>query len=954
VSKSVLSSLPDASRIQKNYEAETRSAAAVAVLYSIEANATASLEIEDILTQISECIGDVINESVDSFYHSLQVCSIIHAMNIVWKSIQGANDKMKEQLLNQVVGQLEEWSRNYGDSAYVSMAALVLAADDTAHCWAGATNIQNTILEGQNNYLYESDDTKYLCLGMVAARLSRNSDARVTGLIDSIEQFLSDGGPQTSFGALFGLGIINANLMTGNMDGTDPSIKWRKQQARRIMSTLLATFNNCLTQENEVVLSLASATKFGHEGKDLVEMCSDLSSLYVQDGFSQKMRACLIGIGSSLTVLSSVSSDLLKCVLIIVDKLPWGSGKGFVLHVAYRLAIDFGAMNQKDLSVAMLNTLNFVQKSSNGVGDALLSLASLCHISSDKVQREIDVVAEKCQEILRGNNANASGDDRLLSIIACCAAIGEVPGLAIFSPTIRNTVKKNFVANIVMILEEIASDDVEELKYRDASTIGLGVLCAMSNSGSLVDKNVSANKLETIHAKDGSLMHDILQEVEHAYTELCPEFSNVQTNRVAITLKLRALFSTLETVALPGSFSRVIEQILNITSINEAELKASSIDLIVSQLESRRRIGFDGRGFIDLSTRLAKMSQDDLKACIGKTSIVMKSLPNLIYQIPTSTGEEVVTCLWTICRNDLNLSSSSESTIEFLSAMKKIIATFIIGDGKASAIKFISPTLQRTLQKFINVEVFFNLCNDAVPSNHSGSCITNIWAAYLSCLQLIPSATIDEADILNCIITQANVFGMATRSELSNKVTQKVEYWISLQDITDISLPNARILLLSIVTIAAHMRHDKESILALFEVMLVKGMNTMSLYLLAAKVAFWWESREVHQLKSVDLSAQRVSNMSSLYVNGTLITDAINLTSTLLFALFDSLISDLPPKLAALCGIWKMSDDVSNRASRILNATLSEIGRWDSTNPREDRALSCLRDILQLIEGGES
>jgi hypothetical protein len=42
-----------------------------------------------------------------------------------------------------------------------------------------------------NNYLFvESEDTTYLCLGIVAARLSRNSDARVTGLIDSIEQYV--------------------------------------------------------------------------------------------------------------------------------------------------------------------------------------------------------------------------------------------------------------------------------------------------------------------------------------------------------------------------------------------------------------------------------------------------------------------------------------------------------------------------------------------------------------------------------------------------------------------------------------------------------------------------------------------------------------------------------------------------------------------------------------------
>jgi hypothetical protein len=957
VSKSVLSSLPDASRIQDFYKAETRSAPAVAVLFSIGADPAASLDTDDILAQISECIGDVHNESIDSFYHSLQVCSIIHSMRTVWKSIQGANDSMKEELLNQVVAQMEEWSGTYGECAYISMAAFVLAVDDTAHCWAGTMNIQNTILEGQNNYLFESEDTQYLCLGMVAARLSRDSDARVTGLIDSVEQLLLQNGGQTSFGALFGLGIISANLMTGNMNGTDPSISWRKQQAQRIMRTLLTTFNTCLTKENEVVLHLASAVKSGRGAKDLFQLCSDLDSLFIQDGFAQKMRACLVGLGSSFPVLSSISPDLLKCVLVVVDKLPWGSGKGFVLHAAYRTAIDSGALEQKDLSGAILTTSIFVQKSRDGVGDALLSLASLCHISSDKVRGEIDVVADKCQEILLGEDANIAGDDRLLAIIAGCAAIGEVPGLAFFTPNIRTTAKKNFVANFVKILEEVASNDAEELKYRDASTIALGVLCTMSNSDSHAHKKVSGNKLESIHAKDGSLMQGIFREVEQAYSLLCIVSSTEHINRIEISKKLCALFSALESIALPGGFSRVIEQILNVSTINEVELKASSVKLLVSQLECRRRIGFDGRGFIDLSTRLAKMPSNDLKSRIGPaTSLLMTSLPDLIYQIPISIGEEAVKCLWAISRDELK-STSPESVVEFLVGLKKLLVPVNEVDGRAASKKSISPALHRTLQKFIDVEVFFDLCNDAVPSNQNGSCTKNVWAAYLSCLQLIPSATFAETDILNGNVTQANVFGMAARSALSTKAARKVEYWISLQDIENVSKPNLRILLLSIVTIATHMRNDKEmkdSILALFEVMLVKGIDTMILHLLAAKVAFWWDSREVYQLKFVDLPAQRVSDMSSFCVNGNLYFDAINLTPMLLFGLFDAFISDLPSKLAVLCELWKISDEVSNRASRILCASLRETGRSGFTNPRKDRTLSCLRDIIQLIEGGEN
>jgi hypothetical protein len=440
--------------------------------------------------------------------------------------------------------------------------------------------------------------------------------------------------------------------MTRDMGGTDPSIIWRKQQAQRVICTLLTSFDSCLIQESEIVISLASAVKSGSEVKDLLQSCSDLDGVLIRDGFSQKMRAYLIGIGSFFPVLSSISSDLVKCILVVVDKLPWGSGKGYVLPATYRAALDSGVLEKKELSEAVLATSNFVQKNSTGVGDAFLSLASLCHVSN-KIQGEVDVVANKCQEILQNKDASAAGDDRLLTIIAGCAAIGELPGLAVFTPLRapgRGREGKNFVASFVEILEEVTSNDVEEPKYRDASTICLGLLCAMRNSGSQAQK------------------------------------------------KFR--FSALESVALPGGFSRVVEQILNVSSNNATELKASSLKLLASQLKSRRRIGFDGRGFIDLSTRLAKMQSNDLKARVGPAiSIMMICLPNLIHQIPTSIGEEVVTSLWTACRDDLRLSSSSQSMIEFLIGMKWIFASVndTAGDGKDSSKKSLSPALQRTL-----------------------------------------------------------------------------------------------------------------------------------------------------------------------------------------------------------------------------------------------------------------
>ena len=98
---------------------------------------------------------------------------------------------------------------------------------------------------------------------------------------------------------------------------------------------------------------------------------------------------------------------------------------------------------------------------------------------------------------------------------------------------------------------------------------------------------------------------------------------------------------------------------------------------------------------------------------------------------------------------------------------------------------------------------------------------------------------------------------------------------------------------------------------------------------------------------------QRVLNMSSFYVNGNLAVSAKTLTPKMLSILFDAFIADLPSKLAVLCQLWKIPDDVCNRASRILNATDPKESSGNKAINHTARAISCMKDIVQLLSGGE-
>ncbi|KAL9180607.1 hypothetical protein ACHAXT_011060 [Thalassiosira profunda] len=558
VSKAVMSALPSAQTIQQIYQSDPRAAGAVANLYAIGSSKSLLVQTEEMLLQISDCLGDIASEPLaDPTLALQQVCATMRAMDIVAKSLQNVDESAKEELLGRIFAQLNEWQDTVGEYAYVAMASFALSLDDSAQTYSGVSDIEQTILEGRDNYLFESEDTKFLCLGMIGAKLSRTADARVSGLIDSIEESLHE--PRSCFGAVFGLATVLSSLQTGNINGTDPTDAWRKSTAQRIICMLLTALNTCLQQEDDVIAQLISSIENGEALDDIADFLSSVDALLVQDRCAEKMKAILIGLGHAFPFLSAISAPLFRGVFSIADKLPWGSGKAFALQAAYKVAIDTGALQQEDILEAIADTASHVESLAPGFGDALLSLASLCRICNDTVKEESDLVGTTCKKVLVGTE-RVGGEDTVLSILAACAAVGEFLGAGSSTPIIHSGAKKIGVAETVKMLEELASNDAEA-KSRDAATIGLGLLCAMGTPSHTRRKaqKEKGSELDNVHAKDGTAMQAFLQETKQSYSILHATPSNGDSKRVAAVGKLQALFSSLEPIAMPGSFSRVIE-----------------------------------------------------------------------------------------------------------------------------------------------------------------------------------------------------------------------------------------------------------------------------------------------------------------------------------------------------------------------------------------------------------
>ena len=189
---------------------------------------------------------------------------------------------------------------------------------------------------------------------------------------------------------------------------------------------------------------------------------------------------------------------------------------------------------------------------------------------------------------------------------------------------------------------------------------------------------------------------------------------------------------------------------------------------------------------------------------------------------------------------------------------------------------------------------------------------------------------------------------MTSCASLSSKQTKRVETWIARQDVRDNdSSAELRMLLLSSLAVAPHSRNDiemKESIVNLFDIMLVISgtHNTVCMELIAAKVAYWWDSTNNMNgdTSSILHPIHRVSTMSSFFVSNNLCSGVQMLSNKELTALFDLFVSDLPTKLALLCQMWKISDDISNRAKRLVK---------DASGNNK----MCLEKIIHLFEGGK-
>ena len=928
VSKLVISSLPSPSDVQDIYQSEPNPAFAAAALYSMSPDMYNDEQLDGILSQISEYFSDIVGENLpDPMFRALQICSVMHGMNVVWKTIENAEGGgSRSDLFEQAISEIEDWTLTYGELAYVAMASLALVVDDSTDFLNGLSAIQQAIQDAKDSSMFESDDTKALCNALVAARLCRAADERVTGLIEEIDQSLQARGNQSAAGSAFGLGVIASNcLAAGDLNGSDPSDQWRRKVARNTVSIILRAFGGCL--QNDDILSYLIASVQSDAKQDFADVCSN-QDMGAKEGCDQMMKATAVGLSIAMPTIASLSSNAVTCLYTVSEQMPWGGGKGLLVASCVK------QLNEELNQAGFIDTLSAAKEGAiAGSGDALFCVASLAGSSSSQ---ELDFVVKTADSFIAGR-ASGSGEDKFSSLLAMCVSVGDIPGLGTCRPSINKSIKKTHVAKVAAAIKKVACDGLEETKYRNAAAICLGVLSSLRYSTENVNRSESAQRdgngkgvdLESLlQAKDGTVMLQTLRDVANSHHHI----------KSSVSIKcLVSLLTSLQPLALPGTFSKVIETLVKDTT--SEELKRSCVGLLASQLESRRRVGFDGRGFVDLTTRLLKMPIDDISGLLGRHSLptIMSSLPDLICQISTTAGEDVIRNMWLICKAQLHIAT--DCTVAFTNGVNKLLGLASAEKNTSSKPTF-SPALLRFAQNFVAGTMFEDLSANAIPTKEES--FQEVWEGYVHIRGL---ACDSDYHAKKSEISETNLFGHSVCSTLALKSLRATEAWVARQSLSD-HAGAARTDLLSILSLSSHIQNEQEmieTIKSTLDVMLVKGNDTLGIYLVAAKVAFWWESRRLHQVEIIDTPQEEVSSSSSLIMDRNLCFKLNDFSSSTLVETFNLMLEDLPKKLALLCNRWGAAEDVCNRVSRIL-------GRVSSSANTE--LATCLREMVLFMNGG--
>jgi hypothetical protein len=964
--KASFSALPSLDLIHQMYTENPSFSTSVASLLCYSGNSVGDLF--DFASDLSQGTHDPVSQ-----VFNLQGWS--HAMSRIWADIVAANDRSKVEAVISVVKEVNRWRGLLGsaDISYLALAAFTMFVPDTLTGDSGVSiidlghimeSIRDDIWLAYEGHQFQSRDVANLCVGLIGVRAVHSRyNAFVVKSIETLEKSLREQGGQASFGACYGLALIaqtgSAVSESGEISAASSTIE-TLSWINRIAAMLVNEIQLCFRDRIPVFVTLVACLKIGKISPDLLQSITAVTDeVVIPDTSAQKVRSLLLSLALCIQAVDTVSNELMLSLYMFIEKLPWGTGKGYVLPNAALQCISSGMLRQADADFFIAKHESEVESlfeagDSSGFNDALLASVAMktYELSTKSTMDGLSFV----RFIFENSGSCKTDESYSMLTLSSALLVSSFPCMGNGGPlfcsaaSLHPQATKEMVSTIVSLLSDVAEGSGRN-KSTGVATQLLGLLASLKGGPSnappcSIFGKTHASSETSQSAKQGQVsLEKLPKPQEGSILEAIMDLVQQAWGIPSSTTSLVQLLSCLESLSLPSHFARsLIEPML--AADMPHELKPACIALLISQVSGRRRAAFDGRDFVNLVSRLALLPPASFQSMVGDMGSVtfVSSLHSFLSKIPTDSVEEMLLSLWKIGATEIEGKYKATCAVGYLRSL-----SLLLEPKKKTNSSRLSPRTYTVIIQVLLQHIFPALSQNLVNQEGilAGTEFHDIGEAFLDCLTSIELPILEENKFLvlkgdkdSTVLDLSKTFWTVRlvyrkyfeqKDRASKELVKAIAWFAHQRGTTNFAAVSDAVLreLAAAIAIAAKAEDSnskKDIVSLLFEALHVQGPGTLCLELLGMLLCVWSDGGHCDSESSlVNVFFSGAYQFSLLHP-----TTLANLSKLLLY--------NLPSNMGAYARSEKLRGLVSNRTLRIHKS-------WSKQGDTR-RDLSILEGIL--------
>ena len=672
-------------------------------------------------------------------------------------------DGIRVRALTQTLEEIRRWGQHTGnnDAMYLTMAALTVyipRIEDT-HENHAADHIQMEVFSAFKSLQFMNADIGKVSLAITAiSSLRGGHHERVSEIISALEQTVKGYGGHISFGAAYGMAMIaEAISQMGRapaLSGDNRMMKTKIGQVAGFLVDELVVCTEEATSRSDVLTTLIACLQSGVATPGLANSLADSVSqqFSVIPAKAETAKYLFIAMGICLPSLSQVNGDLLLGTLFLLERCPWGSGKGPALVPVLVEAKATGVLTGDEYNVIVTEYARVFDQgaNSNETGHSNEDLFYVLNGTSNKPSPHM------IRQFLTQSSHSFDNDRVISPLIGAAVAICSFPCLGFGSKDfsapaqLRQQIPSATADSVIEVLAGALDQhtDYSSQDYSKTAVMLMGLLASLKNQPSDIislaptkEKTVShaTSRLKSLNidfallptAQQGTLLSDMIYLIQDAHK--------------GHTADMMRFVCCLEPLSLPGHFAKHFLEPL-ISEDNE-RTKEGCISLLSAQICGRRKAVFEGKDFTNLALQICIMPLVSFNALLGSGQASLKfvkCLEGVIRSLPTELVENGASNLWEIC---LSLSTDEpDLLVRFLNSILTILKEHASKKKHSS----LSPKTMTFLEEFVATRIFSELrelsWGASIGENNAAE-EGAILRAYVACLTALPLASLEQFDV---------------------------------------------------------------------------------------------------------------------------------------------------------------------------------------------------------------